>query len=413
MEDTRTVIKLMTRNCFMATLDLEDAYLTVPVRQNSRKYLRFVFQGNLYQFRALPFGLCISPYIFTKIVKTIIAYLRSRGFLSVVYLDDWWIVGETSSLCQKNVDQTINLLKQLGFLINYRKSNLIPSVTCKFLGLIFDSGNLTMEITPNKRADILQMIDTLLAKQCTSIENFASFIGKLIAACPAIPYGWLYVKRFERAKIAALNRNNNIYESEMGVPLDLKEDWDWWKRSIATAKMPLEVPDFSAVIFTDASRIGWGASMGNDRKYGHWTEDQKKFHINYLELLAIKLGLAELVDHLSNCRILIRVDNTTAMAYINKMGCVQYPLLNSLAREIWQWAEERKIQLVASYIKSAENVVADYLSRITNPDTEWSLAERAFKKIVENYGKPEVDLFASYNNKNAICISHVFLRIKP
>ena len=40
------------------SLDLEDAFFHDP---NFRKYLRFAFQGQVYQFRAMPFGLAIAP----------------------------------------------------------------------------------------------------------------------------------------------------------------------------------------------------------------------------------------------------------------------------------------------------------------------------------------------------------------
>lgn len=88
------------------------------------------------------------------------------------------------------------------------------------------------------------------------------------------------------------------------------------------------------------------------------------------------------------------------------MGSVRFPKLNNLVREIWQWAENRQNFLVASYIKSKENKEADDLSRLTNEDTEWELADWAFKKIIEIFGKPEVDLFASSaNSKCEIFIS--------
>lgn len=93
---------------------------------------------------------------------------------------------------------------------------------------------------------------------------------------------------------------------------------------------------------------------------------------------------------------MLRVDNTTAISYINKMGSVKYSDFNNLARIIWQWAENRHNFLVASYITSKENKEADDLSRLTN--TEWELADWAFTKIIHKFGQPEVDLFATPAN---------------
>ena len=38
----------------MAKVDLKDAYLTVPIHSDHKKYLRFTWK-KLYQFKSLPF----------------------------------------------------------------------------------------------------------------------------------------------------------------------------------------------------------------------------------------------------------------------------------------------------------------------------------------------------------------------
>ncbi|CAD6227319.1 GSCOCG00011975001-RA-CDS, partial [Cotesia congregata] len=73
---------------FMGSVDIKDAYFAIPIHKSNRKYLRFRFQAQLYEFTCLPFGFCESPYVFTKLMKPVMTYLRSMGFLSVIYLDD-------------------------------------------------------------------------------------------------------------------------------------------------------------------------------------------------------------------------------------------------------------------------------------------------------------------------------------
>lgn len=86
LEDWRMVIQLMVQDSWMATIDLEDAYLLVPISPRSRRFLRFQWRSVTYEFAALPFGLSTAPYIFTKILKPVLARLRNEGFCSVVYL---------------------------------------------------------------------------------------------------------------------------------------------------------------------------------------------------------------------------------------------------------------------------------------------------------------------------------------
>lgn len=89
---------------------------------------------------------------------------------------------------------------------------------------------------------------------------------------------------------------------------------------------------------------------------------------------------------------------TTAIAYINRMGSIQYPLLNGLTRTIWEWCQERNLFICASYIKSQHNIIADQESRKLEKETEWELSGQDFQRIVEFFGSPNIDLFASRNN---------------
>lgn len=88
MEDIRTVLKLVTKGCFMATLDLQDAYFLIPIDENSRKYLRFMWKDWVWEFVCLLFGLNTAPWLYTKITKPVVTLLRRKSFKSVVYLDD-------------------------------------------------------------------------------------------------------------------------------------------------------------------------------------------------------------------------------------------------------------------------------------------------------------------------------------
>lgn len=96
--------------------------------------------------------------------------------------------------------------------------------------------------------------------------------------------------------------------------------------------------------------------------------------------------------------ILLRMDNTTAIAYVNKMGGVQHPNLHKIAKEIWQWCKARDIWITASYIKSEDNIEANRESRIKNIDTEWELADHAFHQAIRMFDHPEIDLFATRSN---------------
>lgn len=53
----------------MAKVNLQDAYLLVPIHQHYRKYLRFRFANRFYEYNCLCFGINCAPRLFTKIIK--------------------------------------------------------------------------------------------------------------------------------------------------------------------------------------------------------------------------------------------------------------------------------------------------------------------------------------------------------
>ncbi len=52
---------------WFAAIDLKDAYFHVSILPRHRPFLRFVFEGRAYQYKFLPFGLSLSPRVFTKV----------------------------------------------------------------------------------------------------------------------------------------------------------------------------------------------------------------------------------------------------------------------------------------------------------------------------------------------------------
>ena len=69
-------------------MDLQDAYLQVPIHPGSRRYLQFTMAGVPYQFRVLCFGLTTAPQVFTRLMAPISAILCRYGIRVLRYLDD-------------------------------------------------------------------------------------------------------------------------------------------------------------------------------------------------------------------------------------------------------------------------------------------------------------------------------------
>ena len=126
METLKSAINLMTPGCYMASIDFKDAYYSVPIYEPHRKYLRFRFDGEMYEFTCLPNGLSSGPRLFTRVTKPMFATLREQGFLVTPYIDDTLLFGDTVEDCRLNVMETVTLALKLGFVVHPVKSLFEP-----------------------------------------------------------------------------------------------------------------------------------------------------------------------------------------------------------------------------------------------------------------------------------------------
>ena len=76
------------KGSWACSIDLKEAYLQVPLSRSLRKYVSFSWHGRLYVFRTLCFGLTSAPRLFTKLLRAIVIFARTRGINVLAYLDD-------------------------------------------------------------------------------------------------------------------------------------------------------------------------------------------------------------------------------------------------------------------------------------------------------------------------------------
>ena len=279
MDSLDTFTSLVTQGCYTASIDLEDAYNAVRVHPSDRKYLRFRYEGKLYQFTCLPNGLSSAPRIFTKITKVVYATLREKGINCVGYIDDSGIVGIDAPSCKSSVLETKSLFERLGFTLNKRKSQLEPSQKLKFLGFWIDSKEMSVNMDREKASCIIDIGTKILKADHVKIQTIAVFIGKVVAALPAVEIGKIFYRSLELEKIKAIRENNWNFESHMSVGKASKDEITWWIKNIPDSKKDIVKPAANIVMQTDASLEGWGAVCGPERANGRWLSTEKEYHI--------------------------------------------------------------------------------------------------------------------------------------
>ena len=100
METMQNVRELLRPGLWGATIDLKDAFYHVGIHRKSRKFLRFLLDGQVYEYMALPMGLTCSPRVFTTLNKKVGVVFRKHGITCVFYIDNILVTGETEEDCR-------------------------------------------------------------------------------------------------------------------------------------------------------------------------------------------------------------------------------------------------------------------------------------------------------------------------
>ena len=401
LDTLQTAVQLVTPGCFMTSIDLKDAYYSIPISEDHQKYLKFYWRDKLYTFTCLPMGLSSSPRIFTKVLKPLFSHLRSKfGDICLSYIDDSLYIGEFAVHCAETTLHAVDLFSRLGLKINPEKSVIVPSQTIEFLGFVIDSVRMTVTLTARKMGKIKSLcLSFLRPGKLFTIRQVASFIGKLVSAFPGVEFGPLHYRHLTADKEYHLTLNSHNFDAEMSLSQASLTEVQWWSDNILLSYKHIRHPAPNVVIHTDASSVGWGARIDEaTQTAGIWSQFESAMHINILELLAVKFALSSLLSDQSNIHVKIMCDNTTAINYISAMGGTKSVECNAIAYDIWEWAIVRNIWLSAAHIPGVCNVAADQLSREFNFDLEWMLSRAVFQNIVKVFGQPDLDLFASRLN---------------
>lgn len=400
MESLQDALDMLEENDWMCKVDLKNAYYSIPIRRAHQPYLAFIWQGRTWMFTRLCFGLSPAPRIFTKILKPVLKWLRAQGAKLVAYIDDFWVAHACKRKCRELTLKLVQCLSNLGFTVSGEKSIREPVQFLVFLGMEISSRDMTVALPAEKKKRLLGLLKVMLRKKCTSPLDMAKLIGSLEAIKPAFRMCPLYYRTIQRWHVNLLQRGVSC---QSAAPFRLHEEHlmelEFWVDLIPRleAQPILQYQGSAAQLHTDASDLGWGATLGSQAAHGKWDHQEILLHINVKELLAVQKGLTSLGVGLSNQSLVIGADNMSCLAYIRKMGGVRNVQMSQLARQIWELAQSRRLNLVTHYIPGLLNTRPDYLSRICQDENkEWMLNRKEFNMIRREWGPLTRDLFASH-----------------
>jgi len=368
VDDFIKLVRNKGQGCLMFKKDLRKAYRQIPICPHDYNLVAFCWRKHIFCDTVLSMGLTSAASICQR-VTTAVAYILFRiGLVVLNYLDDFAGVErkEDAMFAYKCLEL---VLGKCGLEESASKA-CEPSEKMVFLGVLFNSLAMTVEVTPDRLIEIKALIKSWLMKSVATLKEVQSLIGKLnfVAAC--VRPGRVFISRL-------INWLKELYAvpiSNKVIPVEVYKDIGWWDRFLETYNgisimLYDEWSKPDEIFSTDACLTGAGGFFKG--KYFRYTFPvdllELKLNICVLEMLGIIVALRLWKDSLKGSSIIIQCDNE-AVCHVVNSGRAKCKLLQEGLREICYLTAVAQCQIRCVHIPGIENRLADCLSRWEQDD---------------------------------------------
>ena len=347
----------------MAKTDVKSAFRIVPIHPGDRELLGLNWNDSLFIDTTLPFGLRSAPKIFNAIADAaqFIGIQEGIRFMTH-YLDDFLILGRTGEECEKSLVLFQNVCNKLGIPLAPEKT-AGPSTALEFLGIIIDTGNLTIRLPDRKKRDLQQIIAELSRRKSATKEELQSLAGKLQHATKVVKPGHCFIRT--AYELGSLRKR--AYDP-IRITRDLRTDLAWWSIFLnqwqGTSLMWDHLHHHTEVIvYSDASGSwGCGALSAHSWIQHQWLPETGDISIAHKELVPIVIACFLWGKQWSRKVVQFYCDNESVTLMLNELSSRKKGLIHLLRCVIFL-AAKHSFWFFATHIPGKDNILADAISR--------------------------------------------------
>ena len=376
------VVDMISKDWACAVTDIKSAYRSVCIIPSHRKFQGFTWDlGNglrCYEDLRICFGLACGPYLFTLISDFVVKEGSRGGFPHCVnYLDDFLVAGSTVGECQVAQDNLCDALRGLGFAVADKKQ-IHPSTSVTYLGIIIDTDKMTLSVGEEKMERVFKEIRELQGVTRCKRKKLEQLAGLLAHCATVVRGGRTYTRRIYDL-LRDTDGQGTVTLTEL-VMLDLK----WWLTFMNWFNGKARIlnsdrPEWN--VASDASsKVGFGAYCEFGYTWGLWSGEGDRCeheyhapkedyddHINEKELWPVLVSLVKWGELWRDSVVHVTTDNTQVLAVL-RTGKSSNATAMAWARELFWSSCFYNIDLRCRWIPGVDNIVADALSRLNNPD---------------------------------------------
>ena len=367
-DDMVDLIHQKGSGCSLFKRDLSRAFRQFPVDPADLDKLGFEWRGKVFLDRVLAMGLRTAGIACQRATNIIVYICKQNGVEILNYFDD--LAGaETQVRAHRAFEFLGELLTKLGFAESANKA-CAPATRMVFLGILFDTIQMVMEVTPERVSDTLEEVKKWETKETTSRKELQVLLGKLHFVCKCVRQGRVFVSRLLNL-LRATSEQGVIRVSE-----EARADIRWFARFLPEFNGVSLIPEArwsepDTVFATDACLTGCGGVCGDEYFQSEFPAaiSQSALHISALEMLTVILAVKVWGRRLERAKIRLFCDNEATVQVINS-GKTRDVFMQCCLREICYLTAEAQCVVRAVHLPGVQNRLPDLLSR-------WSLSPKA------------------------------------
>jgi len=198
-------------NFIIAKTDVRSAFRIIPVHPSDYPLLGLQWRGQWYYDRCLPMGCSSSSKTFESLSTAMEWIARNKlGIPHILHiLDDFLIIGESTSDCQAKLQRFLHFCEDIGVPMAPEKTEG-PSPVLTFAGIELDCLQYEARLPQEKVDKCIAGIKNARGRNKITLRDLQSLIGSLNFACSVIVPGRVFLRRMINLTIGRKNPHHYI-----------------------------------------------------------------------------------------------------------------------------------------------------------------------------------------------------------
>jgi hypothetical protein len=380
VQDAVDLAKLAGRQPWFAKLDISSCFLSFPIHPDDLHFFYCQAGGDFYQFLTLVFGRKDAPRVVTQLLDVVSSAVTDSGVPHVRYLDDFFLAATTALRAWACAFKTATVLAEFGLALSLSKFEG-PLQRMEFLGVVIDSIKETMEISEERKHELLALLQAFGKRKTSSVKRLMSLLGKLAFAATVLPGAKPFLRRVidtVKGRKFGLRRLGVDFKAECRYWAAHMSAWNGTARWRAPATVPF-------VFASDASTSGFAYGLEScsstqlntlpagmrpgDVRSGSWSMsngDAARQHtsaaIQWGEFFCPLAAVVEFGPQLQNSHVVFVIDNESDVHVINRLRSRE-PRVANLLRCLCDVSLRHNFSFKAVHRAGVDNVLMDWASR--------------------------------------------------